>query len=140
MSDFHGKRVLIVDDDTDLVSLLAMVFRLEAAEVFTACDGKQGLRQFQACQPDLVILDLMLPDMDGCHLCRQIRQVSKVSLIMLSAMGREQDIVRGLGSGADDYVTKPYSIDVLMARTRAVLRRRARSQEMVERSPTALTA
>jgi DNA-binding response OmpR family regulator len=119
------KRVLVVDDDPALLPLIEYTFAREGYEVVTACDGKEALREFFAHKPDLVILDIMMPRMDGWEACRRIREVSDVPIVMLTARGQDEDIVRGLEYGADDYLTKPFSIKVLLAHARAVLRRAA---------------
>jgi two-component system KDP operon response regulator KdpE len=125
MSEMQGKRILIVDDDIYLLNLMTHIFGRRQAQVYTAADGVEGLRQFYAHQPDLVLLDLMMPDVDGWQVCRQIRQRSGVPIIMLSALDRDEHVVRGLDCGADDYITKPFSQKVLLARIRAALRRAA---------------
>jgi DNA-binding response OmpR family regulator len=119
----HGQKVLVVDDDLDLTRLLQRAFARAGAEVHTAHDGREGLRRFYACRPDLVILDIVMPEMNGWQLCSQISSSSDVPIIMLSVQGRQDQVVRGLGCGAVDYVTKPFSVDVLMARARVALRR-----------------
>jgi len=117
------KKVLVVDDDPDLVKLVACSLTRQGYEVYKAYDGQEGLQQIYNHQPDLVILDIMMPKMDGWQVCRRIRETSDIPIIMLTAKGREEDIVRGLDYGADDYLTKPFSIKELLARVRAVLRR-----------------
>jgi two-component system KDP operon response regulator KdpE len=120
----QGKKVLVIDDNPDLLKLAKVVFSHAQAQVYTAADGPEGLRQFYDHQPDLVILDLMLPDMDGWDVCRRIRQFSKVPLIMLTALDQDEDIIRGLTIyGADDYITKPVGANILLARAQALLRR-----------------
>lgn len=119
------RNVLIIDDDLELLRLVKLLFSRAGSRVFTADNGLEGLRQLYAHQPDLVILDLMMPDMDGWQVCRQIRQLSDVPLIMLTALTGEAELIRGLDYGADDYVTKPFSPEVLLARARATLRRAA---------------
>jgi len=119
------KKVLVVDDDPALLPLIEYTFAREGYEVLTACDGKEALKEFFAHKPDLVILDIMMPRMDGWETCRRIREVSDVPIVMLTARGQDEDIVRGLEYGADDYLTKPFSIKVLLAHARAVLRRAA---------------
>lgn len=121
----HDKKVLVVDDDPTLLRLVEYTFAEEAQQVFTASNGAEGLRQFYANQPDLVILDVAMPEMDGYETCRRIRQLADVPIIMLTAFGQNEDIIRGLEAGADDYVTKPFSPEVLVARAKAVLRRAA---------------
>ncbi|TKJ31470.1 MAG: DNA-binding response regulator [Chloroflexi bacterium B3_Chlor] len=119
------KRVLVVDDDPALLPLVEYTFAKEGYEVYTASDGREALRQFFAHRPDLIILDIMMPRMDGWETCRRIREVSDVPIMMLTARGQDEDIIRGLEYGADDYMTKPFSIKVLLAHARAVLRRAA---------------
>jgi two-component system KDP operon response regulator KdpE len=127
MSEIQGKRILVVDDDVDLLELLTMVLSRAKARVYTAPEGREGLRKFYAHQPDLVILDLMLPDLHGREVCRQIRQLSAVPIIILTVLTGEEETILGLDCGADDYVTKPFSVDVLLARVRAALRREVMS-------------
>lgn len=121
----ENKKVLVVDDDPALLPLIEYTFAREGYEVYTAADGKEALRQFFAHRPELVILDIMMPRMDGWETCRRIREVSDVPIVMLTARGQDEDIIRGLEYGADDYLTKPFSIKVLLAHARAVLRRAA---------------
>ena len=123
MSEIHGKSILVLDDDPDLLDLLTRVLGQRGARVLTAASAEDGLRQFDARQPDLVLLDIMLPEIDGWQVCERMRQRSEVPIIMLTALGQDQYIVRGLDSGADDYVPKPFSTEVLRARVRAALRR-----------------
>jgi DNA-binding response OmpR family regulator len=119
----ENNKVLVVDDDPALLPLIEHTFAREGYQVHTASDGKEALRVFFAHRPDLVVLDIMMPRMDGWETCRRIREVSDVPIIMLTARGQDEDIVRGLEYGADDYLTKPFSIKVLLAHARAVLRR-----------------
>lgn len=121
----ENKRILVVDDDPALLPLVEYTFAKEGYDVYTASDGRQALREFFAQRPDLVILDIMMPGMDGWETCRRIREVSDVPVLMLTARGQDEDIIHGLELGADDYMTKPFSIKVLLARARAVLRRAA---------------
>lgn len=123
MSDLQGKKILVIDDDPDLLQLMARLFARTEAQVYTDFSGQEGLRQFYAHQPDLVLLDVMMPELDGWSVCQRIRQVSNVPLIILSALVRDKDVVRGLDCGADDYVSKPFSPNVLLARARTALRR-----------------
>ena len=117
-------RVLVVDDEESLVTAIAYNLRRDGHEVETAADGERALEVAQATQPDLVVLDLMLPGMDGFEVCRQIRRSSAVPILMLSARDEEIDRVVGLEIGADDYMTKPFSMRELVARVKAMLRRR----------------
>jgi DNA-binding response OmpR family regulator len=121
----QNEKVLVVDDDPALLDLIGYAFAREGYQVSTACDGKEALRRFFADRPHLVILDIMMPRMDGWETCRRIREVSEVPIVMLTAKGQDEDIVRGLEYGADDYLTKPFSVKVLLARARAALRRAA---------------
>ncbi len=117
------KTVLIVEDDINTAKLVALYLRREGFQAVTASDGEQGLALAARYRPDLVILDLMLPKVDGWEVCRQLRQMSDVPVIMLTARDEEIDRVAGLTLGADDYVVKPFSPRELVARVIAVLRR-----------------
>ena len=117
-------KVLVVDDDAELVDTVRYVLRRDGYNVLTAADGQQGLARWESDEPDIVLLDGMLPKVDGFEVCRRIRHDSQTPVIMLTARDREEDIVRGLRSGADDYVKKPFSSKELSARIDAVLRRR----------------
>jgi len=119
-------RILIVDDEPHIVELVRYNLEREGFDVLTAGDGREALRQVREGAPDLVILDLMLPEVDGFEVCRQIRRTSAVPILMLTARGRELDRVAGFELGADDYVTKPFSPRELVARVRAILRRAGR--------------
>jgi two-component system KDP operon response regulator KdpE len=118
-----GRKILVIDDDPDLLELVGVLFSRAGAIVITACDGEEGLRRFYADRPHLVILDLMMPGMDGWEACRSLRQLSNVPIIMLTALTSTPDVARGLDGGADDYVTKPFANRVLLARARALMRR-----------------
>jgi len=118
-----GKRILVVDDDVKTVDLVRLYLQRDGYEVLTAYDGIEALRLARESCPHLIVLDLMLPDIDGLEVCRILRHESDVPIIMLTAKTTDQDKVTGLGIGADDYVTKPFSPKVLVARVRAVLRR-----------------
>jgi DNA-binding response OmpR family regulator len=118
-------RLLLVDDDRDLVEVLTYVLQREGFSVVAAFDGEGAWRQFQSEQPSLVILDINMPGIDGLEVCRRIREASTVPVVMLTARADEVDIIRALGLGADDYVTKPFSPRQLVARVKAVLRRAA---------------
>jgi two-component system, OmpR family, response regulator ChvI len=117
------RRVLIVDDDQALRTVLATALGDEGFTVSQAGDGAAGLRRFESEGADLVILDILMPEMDGLEVCRRIRRKSKVPIILLSSRGDEVDRVTGLETGADDYVTKPFSTRELVARIRALERR-----------------
>ena len=115
--------VLIVEDDHNIAELLQMYLEKEGYTVTVAADGGQGLAKFRAIGPDLVLLDVMMPVMDGWAVCKAIRAESQVPVIMLTAKGETDDKVAGLRSGADDYVTKPFEMKEVLARIEAVLRR-----------------
>lgn len=123
------KKILIVDDDFHIRQLVERAFTREGMQVYQASNGLEGLRQFYRQRPDLVILDIMMPEADGWETCRQIRQLSDVPILMLTALDQDEDIIRGLDYGADDFLSKPFSTNVLLARARAVLRRAALSPE-----------
>jgi DNA-binding response OmpR family regulator len=116
-------RILVVDDEPRYLRLLEANLLTEDYQVFTAMDGEEAIESFSANPVDLILLDVMLPRMDGFATCQRIRQFSTVPIIMLTAKGEEQDRVRGLDVGADDYLVKPFSVMELLARVRAVLRR-----------------
>lgn len=124
-----AQRVLVVDDEPAILELVSFNLRKEGYDVLTASEGNAALSVFRAEKPDLVILDLMIPDPDGYEVCRQIRAESSVPVIMLTARTEERDRVKGLDIGADDYVVKPFSPRELLARVRAVLRRSPTWQE-----------
>ena len=126
-------KILIIEDDPDTARLVALYLSREGHRVLSASDGVDGLRQARASKPDLVVLDLMLPGMGGMDICRELRGESSVPIVMLTARVDEADVLDGLESGADDYVTKPFSPRVLLARVKAVLRRTAR--EALEHGP-----
>jgi len=115
--------ILIVDDEPAVSDLLAYNLRKSHYEVLTAADGLEAVRLARASRPDLVLLDLMLPGMDGLDVCRELRKTGDLPIIMITALGEETDRVVGLELGADDYVTKPFSVRELLARIKTVLRR-----------------
>ena len=115
--------VLIVEDDRNIAELLQMYLEKEGYAVTVAGDGGQGLAKFRAIRPDLVLLDVMMPVMDGWTVCRAIRAESQTPVIMLTAKGETDDKVAGLRAGADDYITKPFEMREVLARVEAVLRR-----------------
>ena len=116
--------VLVVDDDKSVSQLIRLYLAQAGYRVISAWDGLEGLRMALEEEPDIILLDLNLPGMDGFEVCRNVRLKSDVPVIMVTAKGEEADIVTGLELGADDYVTKPFSPKVLIARVRTVLRRR----------------
>ena len=124
MAQLVKRRVLIVDDDAELAEMLGIVLRAEGFESFFAADGEAALLAFRKNQPDVILLDLGLPGMDGVEVCRQMRDESaRVPILMVTARGEAGAIVGGLEAGADDYILKPFPIRVLIARIRAHLRR-----------------
>jgi two-component system, OmpR family, response regulator RegX3 len=131
-------RVLVVEDEESFSDALSYMLRKEGFEVSVAATGTEALTEFDRTGPDIVLLDLMLPEMSGTEVCRQMRQRSPVPIIMVTARDSEIDTVVGLEIGADDYVTKPYSPRELVARIRAVLRRQA--GEVTEPTLAALAA
>lgn len=116
-------RILVVDDEPAVSDLLAYNLRKAHYEVVTAADGREALRLAGETAPDLILLDLMIPEVEGLDVCRELRKTSDVPIIMITARGEEIDRVVGLELGADDYITKPFSVRELMARIKAVLRR-----------------
>lgn len=117
-----SSHVLVVEDDPTLAGMLRLYLEKEGYRVIVAADGAAGLAAAQTARPDLMILDVMLPRMDGWEVCRQVRAHSRMPIILLTALDQEQHKVQGLDLGADDYVTKPFSMRELMARVRARLR------------------
>lgn len=122
----QNRKVLVIDDDPALCQLLKTTFGRAGGVVTVAGDGQQGLALLQKEKPDLVILDIQMPNMSGWETCRQIRQLSTVPIIMLTALRADGDIIRGLELCADDFVSKPFSPSVLVARAEAALRSQAR--------------
>lgn len=120
-------KTLVVDDDRTLADVLAFTMRREGYEVLLAYDGKMALQRWKEEDPDLIILDVNLPLMDGFEVCKQIRKTSSTPILLLTVRDDEDDIVRGLKLGADDYITKPFSPRQLVARAQAILRRSGRS-------------
>jgi len=116
-------KVLIIEDEEKIAEVIKSYMEKEGYEAFTAFNGKQAMERFQSCRPDLVILDLMLPDVSGEDICKQIREIGDTPIIMLTAKVEEESILNGLNIGADDYVAKPFSPRQLVARAKAVLRR-----------------
>jgi two-component system KDP operon response regulator KdpE len=127
MEHMEQSRVLVVDDEPQITRVLRTVLSSQGYDVHTAAEGESALSDFKSWSPELVITDLYMPHMDGVELCRRIREVSSVPIIVLSVKGEERSKVEALDSGADDYVTKPFGMDELMARVRAALRRSGRA-------------
>lgn len=126
------RRILVVDDDRNIAELIRLYLEKEMYEVNTAYSGRSALEAFHSWTPDLVILDIMLPEIDGYELCRQMRKVSRIPIIMLTARGETFDKVLGLELGADDYLVKPFEPKELTARVKAVLRRSMGMEEIAE--------
>ena len=120
-------KILIVDDDTNICELLRLYIAKEGFEASIANDGETALKMFDSVSPDLILLDIMLPGLDGWQVCRELRKKSSVPIIMLTAKGEVFDKVRGLELGADDYVVKPFETKEVVARINAVLRRSGRN-------------
>ncbi len=125
-----SKRILIVEDDPALAKVLKDNLEFEGFEVAHGADGASALSHAKSAAPDLIVLDIMLPDTDGFELCGVIRQSGRIPVIMLTARGQKADKLRGLDLGADDYITKPFDLEEFLARVRAVLRR---SRPTIER-------
>ncbi len=120
-------QILVVDDDADIRGLVRTLLEKEGATVYEAADGRAALREFHARNPDLVVLDVGLPELDGWSVLERIRDLADVPVLMLTALGQETDRVRGLQAGADDYVVKPFGRQELVARAQALLRRARKS-------------
>ena len=118
-----AKKVLVIEDDAHIADLLRLYLEKDGFEVYHAPDGGKGISEFERISPDLVLLDIMLPVLDGWGVCREIRASSKTPIIMLTAKGETFDKINGLEMGADDYITKPFDVKELIARVHAVLRR-----------------
>jgi two-component system KDP operon response regulator KdpE len=124
--------ILVIDDDDDLARIVQLSLDREGYQTVIATSGLEGLQEAYRCQPDLVILDIMMPGLDGWEVCRRLVEISNVPILMLTAKGTESDIVKGLQMGADDYLTKPFSVAELIARVQALLRR-AGSQSQTDK-------
>jgi two-component system, OmpR family, KDP operon response regulator KdpE len=131
-------RALVVEDDPNIVDLIRSNLAVRGFDTIVSADGLRALRLLETEEPDIVLLDLMLPEVDGFELCRQIREHSAVAIIVVSARGGERDKVTALNVGADDYMTKPFSIEELLARITATLRR-TRPTTAPEITPTVIT-
>ena len=118
-----GKKILIIDDDTDLLQLTSRIFKRAGAQVLTAQDSSEGVGKFLTYRPNLILLDVMMPGVNGFEICQKIRQVSDVPIIMLTALNHEQNLLQGLEVGADEFLSKPFSGEILLARAKTLLRR-----------------
>lgn len=125
-----GQKILIVEDEKELADILGAYLEVEGFEPIVTEDGQEGLKAFYEKQPSLILLDIMLPKVDGIHVCKEIREKSEVPIIMISAKSGEMDKVIALGIGADDYVTKPFSPLELVARVKAQLRRYEKTKDV----------
>jgi len=131
-------RVLIIEDDPNIVDLIRANLAVRGFDTLLSSDGSKALALLEAEQPDMVLLDLMLPDVDGFELCKQIRERSSVAIIVVSARGGERDKVTALNMGADDYMTKPFGIEELLARILATLRRTRPAETAAEAVPSVI--
>ena len=129
--DIKPVRILLVEDDPAIEALVALGLRYEQFEVISTPNGQEGLRLFEQNQPDLIILDWMLPGMEGIALCRRIRAQSETPIIFITARDAVGDRVTGLETGADDYLVKPFHIDELIARVRARLRHKSAQDDLL---------
>ncbi|MGE5072005.1 MAG: response regulator [Anaerolineae bacterium] len=132
------QKILVVDDEPAVTNLLAYNLRKANYEVLTAADGRTALDVVRQCNPDLILLDLMLPGIEGLEVCRELRKTSDIPIIMVTALGEEIDRVVGLELGADDYIPKPFSVREVLARIKAVLRRTSQFQRQAARPQEAL--
>ena len=132
--DEKERLILVADDDLDILKLVSVALRLEEFRVMTAPDGNEALQLARDFQPDLVVLDVMMPAVDGYSVCRRIREFSDVPIIMLTAKAGINDIVRGLDLGADDYVVKPFNVNELAARVKTVLHRAKSRHEVPQKT------
>jgi DNA-binding response OmpR family regulator len=130
-------KALVVDDDRVLADVLAFTLRREGFQVIQAFDGEAALERWAEEQPDMIVLDVNLPKMDGFAVCRRIREEADTPILLVTVRGEEDDIVHGLKLGADDYITKPFDLDVLLARIKTVLRRSQHSVD-IPAEPTRL--
>ena len=131
------RKILIVDDEKNIVDIIAFNLKKEGYTVIRAADGEEGLEKVFSENPDLILLDIMMPKLDGYEVCKKIREKKNTPIIMLTARAEEVDKVLGLELGADDYVTKPFGVRELMARVKANLRKAAAREEPEERPPVA---
>ncbi|MCB0211487.1 MAG: response regulator transcription factor [Anaerolineae bacterium] len=116
-------KILVIDDDPNFTQIVQHSLLTEGYRVTTAPDGQEGIRQFFENHPDLIILDITMPRLNGYQVCQRVREMADTPIIMLSGLGREEDVIKGLDYGADDYLTKPFRTGELLARVRATLRR-----------------
>ena len=134
-----NEKILVVDDDTNICELLRLYLTKEGYQVTTANDGEEGLEKFNQLKPDMVLLDVMMPKMDGLEVCRRIRKLGNTPVMMLTAKGETFDKVLGLELGADDYMVKPFDAKEVVARVKAVLRRTQGKNDNAEESKKVVT-
>ena len=134
-----AQKILVVDDERSIADILAFNLKKEGYEAIVANDGRAGLEKVFSEKPDLILLDVMMPEMDGFEVCKKVREKLNTPIIMLTARAEELDKVLGLELGADDYVTKPFSVRELMARVKANLRKKAAAEEEEKESGNVLT-
>lgn len=134
-----NEKILVVDDDTNICELLRLYLTKEGYQVTVANDGEEGLEKFNQVKPDMVLLDVMMPKMDGLEVCRRIRKAGNTPVMMLTAKGETFDKVLGLELGADDYVVKPFDAKEVVARVKAVLRRTQGKNDNAEESKKVVT-
>lgn len=134
-----NEKILVVDDDANICELLRLYLTKEGYQVTTAGDGEEGLEKFNQIKPDMVLLDVMMPRMDGLEVCRRIRKAGNTPVMMLTAKGETFDKVLGLELGADDYVVKPFDAKEVVARVKAVLRRTQGKNDSAEESKKVVT-
>ena len=133
------QKIMIVDDDASIAELISLYLRKECFDTLCVEDGEEALQQFAVYEPNLILLDLMLPIIDGLSVCRQIREFSNVPIIMLTAKGEDMDKIMGLEYGADDYITKPFNILEVKARMKAIMRRNNNNNKKAEEDRTIIT-
>ena len=126
-----NEKILVVDDDANICELLRLYLTKEGYQVTVANDGEEGLEKFNQVKPDMVLLDVMMPKMDGLEVCRRIRRVSSVPILMITAKDEDADRILGLDIGADDYICKPYDIDILIAKINGIFKRKYALDEIV---------
>lgn len=129
-----GKKILLIDDDVDFLKLTGLIFKDSGAQTIIARDGLEGMGKLFTHRPDLIVLDVMMPGIDGFQVCRRIRQYSNTPLIMLTALDHDDHMLKGLEAGADDFLSKPINREILLARTKAVLRRGEQSNGYQEQT------
>jgi two-component system, OmpR family, KDP operon response regulator KdpE len=129
MANSDKRNILVVDDEAQITRVLKTALSAQGYSIRTAGDGREALQEIKTWSPDLIITDLRMPNMDGLELCRKVRTESRVPIIVLSVKGEETIKIEALDAGADDYVTKPFSVNELLARVRAALRRSSASEQ-----------